>query len=226
MKTPTLLFAILASMSGFAAEPEPSIEPLPTVVLLGDSIRGNYQNAVRKALEGKANIRTPKDNCRHTAFMLENLDRWLEGQEKARVIHVNAGLHDIYLDAKTGKPRHSLETYEKNLRAIFAKLDELSDAKVIFALTTVVNEKQQAESTGYKRVVRRNTDVDTCNAKAREVAKELGIAVNDLNAFMKKTGPEKILRPSDGIHLSPAGADLLGGEVARVILECLSSFDQ
>ena len=127
-------------------EKELPSESLPTVVLLGDSIRDNYQNAVGKALEGKANIWSPKDNCRHTAYMLENLDRWLEGQENAQVIHVNVGLHDLYLNAKTGMPRHTLETYEKNLRAIFAKLDELSDAKVIFALTTVVDEKLQAES--------------------------------------------------------------------------------
>ncbi|MFT5031539.1 MAG: lysophospholipase L1-like esterase, partial [Candidatus Binatia bacterium] len=60
------------------------------------------------------------------------------------------------------------------------------------------------------------------NAKASAVAKELGIVVNDLNAFMKKTGPDKILRPSDGIHLSPEGCEILGGEVARVILKRLS----
>lgn len=204
-------------------EKEPPSESLPTAVLLGDSIRHNYQNAVREALAGKANIWSPKDNCGHTAYTLANLDRWLKGHETARVIHINVGLHDLYLNAKTGMPRHTLETYENNLRAIFAKLDELSDAKVIFALTTVVDEKRQPES-GYGRVVRRNADIELYNAKALAVAKELGITVNDLNAFMKKIGPEKILT-SDGIHLSPEGCKLMGAEVAGVILKHLTKSD-
>ncbi len=202
---------------------EPSSESLPTAVLLGDSIRHNYQNAVRKALEGTANIWSPKDNCGHSAYTLDNLDRWLKGQENAQVIHINVGLHDLFLNAKTDMPRHTLDTYEKNLRAIFAKLEKLSDAKVIFALTTVVDEKRQPES-GYGRVVRRNADIKIYNARARAVAKELGITVNDLNAFMKKTGPEKILT-SDGIHLSPEGCKSMGAEVARMILGHLTKSD-
>ena len=47
--------------------------------------------------------------------------------------------------------------------------------------------------------------------------------MNDLNRFMKKTGPEKILRSSDGIHLSPEGCEIMGIEVARVILENLNT---
>ncbi len=218
MKILLILFFSITCFPVTSAEPD----SLPLVVLLGDSIRGNYQSTVRKALEGKAIISAPKDNCSHSAYTLENLERWLSGAEKAEVIHINVGLHDMYLNAKTGKTRHTLEVYERNLRSIFKKLDELSDAKVIFALTTVVNEKQQAESEGYGRVVRRNEDVDTFNAKARSVADELGIAVNDLNKYMKKVGPEKILKPSDGIHLSPEGCELMGGEVARVILNTLS----
>ena len=212
------LSLLLFASSAHAADPEAGTDQLPKVVLLGDSIRMNYQQAVVKALNGKAEVRSPKDNCRHTLTVLNSVERWLEeAGGNATVIHINVGLHDMYLNAKTGKPTHDLETYEKNLRAIFAKLDELSDAKVIFALTTAVNEEDQANSKGYKRVVRRNSDIDTYNAKAREIAKELGIEVNDLNAFMKEKGAEKILRSSDGIHLSPEGCELIGAEVARVI---------
>ena len=209
----------LASSLAPAAEKDgKQIKTLPLVILLGDSIRMNYQAATTAALDGKATVRAPKDNCGHTFFVLENVARWLQeaGGEPA-VIHINVGLHDMFLDGKTDRPRHDLETYEKNLRAIFSKLDEFSDAKVIFALTTAVNEEDQANSKGYKRVVRRNSDIDAYNTKAREIAKELGIEVNDLNAFMKKNGAEKILRPSDGIHLSPEGCQVIGAEVARLI---------
>ena len=191
---------------------------LPTVVLLGDSIRMNYQGAVKSALAGQANVRSPKENCRHTLTVLNSVERWLEeAGGDANVIHINVGLHDMYIDARSGQPTRDLESYAKNLRAIFAKLDELSDATVIFALTTAVNEEQQANSKGYQRVVRRNSDVDRYNARAREIAQELGIEVNDLNRFMKKKGADRILRPTDGIHLSPDGCELVGKEVARVI---------
>ncbi len=88
----------------------------------------------------------------------------------------------------------------------------------------MVDEKRQPES-GYGQVVRRNADIEIYNAKARAVAKESGITVNDLNAFMKKTGPEKILT-SDGVHLSPEGRELMGAEVARVISEHLTKSDR
>ena len=221
------LFTIALSLLLFAsfsqaADPKSSTPELPKVVLIGDSIRMNYQAAATKALEGKAEVRSPKENCRHTLTVLNSVERWLEeAGGNASVIHLNAGLHDLYLNAKTDKPTRDLESYEQNLRAIFAKIDELSDATVIFALTTAVDEEDQANSKGYKRVVRRNSDVDVYNAKAREIAKEMGIEVNDLNAFMKKKGAEKILNPSDGIHLSPEGCDLIGDEVARVIAEYL-----
>ncbi|MDF1861658.1 MAG: GDSL-type esterase/lipase family protein [Verrucomicrobiales bacterium] len=221
MKIRLCLLSAFCLLPALSAEPEASPSSLPTVVLLGDSIRMNYQAAVQKALEGKAIVSAPKDNCKHTIYFLENLDRWLTGLEKAQVIHLNVGLHDLYLDSKTGKPRHTLEVYEKNLRAIFKRLSELSDAQVIFALTTVVDAKLQADSEGYGRVVRRNVDIEVYNAKARAVAKEFGIPLNDLYHFMEGAGPDTILRPSDGIHLSPEGCQIMGTEVARVISEHL-----
>ena len=101
----------------------------------------NYQSAVTQALEGKAIVSAPKDNCSHTAFVLENLERWLSGLEDAQVIHINVGLHDMFLNSKTGKPRHTLETYETNLRAIFEKIRKLTDAELIFAMTSVVKRR-------------------------------------------------------------------------------------
>lgn len=220
MKSFTVLLLTSSVAIATASEPAPT---LPKVVLLGDSIRMNYQAAVTQALEGKAIVSAPKDNCSHTAFVLENLERWLSGLEDAQVIHINVGLHDMFLNPKTGKPRHTLETYETNLRAIFEKLRKLTDAELIFAMTSVVNEEQQATSKGYGRVVRRNSDIQTYNAAALIVLEEFGVVVNDLNRFMKKTGPAKILRPSDGIHLSPEGCRIMGNEVARVILKNLNT---
>ena len=222
-------FSLIAFLCGLlpctliagAAEDPGASQLLPSVILLGDSIRMNYQAVVSEAVKGKAVVWSPADNCGDTTYMLRNLERWVSGK-KPRLIHINVGLHDMFLGAKSDKPRHTLKTYEKNLRAIFVKIEKLTDAKIVFALTTAVNEKRQADSETYGRVVRRNADIEVYNAKAREVAKQMDIPVNDLNAFMKKNDADKIIGKSDGVHLSKEGRDLLGDCVAQVILTHLS----
>lgn len=214
-KLPILLSVLLISLSHTSR----AADSLPLVVLLGDSIRMNYQGVVKTSLQDKASVWTPKDNCRHTAYTLENLEKWL-GDKKPQVVHINIGLHDMFLSGKDGKTRHTLMVYSQNLRQIFNRLEELTDAKIIFATTTPVIEDRQAKSKGYKRVVRRNTDVDRFNAAARNIAKKAGIEVNDLNQISKKAGADVVLR-EDGIHLSPKGNQLLGKHVAQQIVNAL-----
>lgn len=213
-----LLFQHLLLAFATTATAAESPAPLPLVILLGDSIRKNYQATVHEKLAGRAEVWSPRGNHKHTQYTLENLEKWLTAAGRdPEVIHINVGLHDMYLNADTGEPRHDIATYEKNLRAIFAKLHKLTDAKIIFALTTVVDEDRQAKSKGYGRIVRRNEDIDRYNARVREIAAEMDITLNDLNAFMKKSGPGKILLSSDGIHLSPEGCKALGAAVADAI---------
>ncbi len=194
----------------------PTRDPLPVVILLGDSIRVNYEKVVRNELAGKATVWAPRENCAHSAFTAERIEQWVKDRSAA-VIHVNCGLHDLFLNATTDKPRHSLDVYERNLRTIFKRLREFTDAKIIFALTTAVNERRQATSKSYGRVVRRNTDIAVYNTKAREIAQEFDIRVNDLDAVMKDAGVEKMLA-QDGVHLSPEGAKRVGKQVAQAIL--------
>jgi putative membrane-bound dehydrogenase-like protein len=206
------------AISDSALHGEP--ETLPVVILLGDSIRMNYQQTVTAELNGKATVWAPKENCKHTAFVLENLEKWLKGKN-ASVVHINVGLHDMFLSSSTDQPRHSLEVYETNLRAIFAKLKKLTDAKIIFALTTPVIETRQAASEGYKRVVRRAADVVKYNAKAAQIANEAGVEVNDLHALSTRVGANDVLRESDGIHLSEVGEEVIGKHVASTVENAL-----
>lgn len=210
----TLILLFFLRLSVAAGDP-------PGVILLGDSIRMNYQTVVRQKLADNAVVWVPKENGRHTAFTLAKLDEWLRGRRPA-VIHINVGLHDLFLSGPTGKPRHSLETYERNLREIFSRLRQRTTARIIFALTTVVDEERQSTSKTYGRVVRRNTDIQRYNARARELAEEAGVTINDLYSFMRRNDPAKLLR-EDGIHLSPAGCDVVGAEVAHIILRELKA---
>jgi putative membrane-bound dehydrogenase-like protein len=195
---------------------------LPLVILLGDSIRMNYQQQVIADLQGRAEVWAPQENGHHSAFTLVNLDKWI-GDRRPAVVHMNVGLHDMFLNAKTGKPRHDVETYSRNLLQIFQKLNSLTDARIIFALTTPVDEQRQAASTTYGRVVRRSADIKRYNLAARAVAKSAGVAINDLDSLARQVGPGEILRESDGIHLSEYGQQVIGHQVAAQIKAALNS---
>ena len=201
--------------------PETEPKKLPLVMLLGDSIRMNYQQAVIADLKDKAEVWAPEENCRHSAFTLEQLEKWI-GDRQPTVVHINVGLHDMFLNAATGKPRHDIATYSSNLQKVLAKLKALTDAKIIFALTTPVDEQRQVKSKGYGRVVRRSADIARYNKAAREVATAARVSINDVNALAERLGAGDILRKSDGIHLSEFGQLVIGRQVASAIEDALN----
>jgi lysophospholipase L1-like esterase len=203
-----------------AQENNKETKPLPLVILLGDSIRMNYQAAATTALQKKATVWSPQENCKHTLYTLQNLEKWLADKNPA-VVHINVGLHDMFLTTKGGQPRHNLAFYEANLQNIFAQLKHLTNARLIFALTTPVDEERQAVSKGYGRVVRRSADVARYNQAARRIALAAGATVNDLPALVLKSGQADIMG-DDGIHLSDKGCALLGKAVANQVLSQLN----
>ena len=197
---------------------------LPRVVLIGDSIRMGYQTVVKNALEGEAQIWAPEDNCRYAAYTLEHLDEWI-GSRRPNVVHLNVGLHDMYLMEETGAPRTSLEDYSKNLRKILERITEETSAILILALTTPVHEQWQEVSEGYGRVVRRDADVVGYNRVARQLAEEFSLPINDLYRVVSEVGKEKLMT-KDGIHFNPRGSDRLGNAVAAHIRDALGNLSE
>lgn len=218
------LLALTLAPSGAAAEakakkaPEPAyakvadVPGLPRVLLLGDSISIGYHVGVRDRLQGKANVHRPAENCSDTAKGVKSVDQWL-GDGKWEVIHFNFGLHDVkYLDAAgkyvppdQGRQVATLAQYEANLRSIVARLKS-TGARLIFATTTPV----PAKSSG-----RVENDEVRYNEVARRVMRELGVAVDDLHAFVKPRQAE-IQRPNN-VHFTEAGYAQLADLVARSI---------
>jgi acyl-CoA thioesterase-1 len=201
-----------------AKAPEPAYAPvtdvpgLPRVLLLGDSISIGYHVGVRERLQGKANVHRPAENCSDSGHGVKSLDKWL-GSGKWAVIHFNFGLHDVkYLDADgkyvtpdKGKQVASVAQYEANLRTIVTRLKQ-TGAKLIFATTTPV----PAGSAG--RVVH---DEEAYNAAAKRVLQEMGVAIDDLHAFVKPRQTE-IQRPKN-VHFTDAGYAALADQVAASI---------
>ena len=185
---------------------------LPRVLLIGDSISMGSTVPVRTRLAGQANVHWPPENCGDTARGLKSIDQWL-GSGKWDVIHFNFGLHDLkYLDYKgalaapdKGKQVASVEAYEKNIRALVARL-KLTGAKLIFATTTPVPGGSQG------RIER---DEVRYNQTAIAVMKENGVAVDDLHALVR-TRQDKIQLPKN-VHFTPAGYEELADAVVASI---------
>jgi lysophospholipase L1-like esterase len=180
-----------------------------TVVLIGDSIRMGYQETVRSQLAGWADVWGPEENGGTSERVLANLDDWALSRPFS-VLHINCGLHDLKREFGQDENAVPLEDYEKNVRAIMTRAKEATQAPVVWALTTPVNEAWHHETKPFDRF---EVDVGAYNAVARDLAGELGVIVNDLFGVVTSAGRDDLLLP-DGVHFKPEGYALLGGRVA------------
>ena len=178
---------------------------LPRVLLIGDSISIGYTPVVREALRGAANVHRIPDNGGPTTRGLALLDEWL-GAGKWDVIHFNFGLHDIARPNGTDV-RTAPADYEKNLRALVARL-KATGAKLVFATTTPVPNAKVGSG-------RLNTDVLVCNAIALKIMPALGVTIDDLYAVAAPQ-LEKIQLPAN-VHYTPDGYCVLATPVTAAI---------
>ena len=189
---------------------------LPRVLILGDSISIGYTLPVRTRLTGVANVHRPAENCSESAKGVRTLDKWL-GTGKWDVIHFNFGLHDVkyldeagkYVTPDKGKQVASVADYEKNLRAIVARLKQ-TGAKLIFATTTPVPAGSQG---------RVEHDELRYNETAIRVMKELGVAVDDLHALA--TAQQAKIQLPHNVHFTPDGYAALADQVVATIRPAL-----
>lgn len=182
------------------------------VVLIGDSIRMGYQEAVRRELAGLAEVIWTEDNGGDSRKVLANIEAWGIGPG-ADVIHINAGLHDLKVNRQTHAYQVPVDEYARNIEQILKTLAGRTNATVIWAMTTPVNECWHRERKPFDRF---QADVAAYNQKAAEVCAKLGVTVDDIYAVMAQAGPDRYLE-LDGVHFNEAGYELLGKEVAGVI---------
>ncbi|MFT5369741.1 MAG: lysophospholipase L1-like esterase [Candidatus Latescibacterota bacterium] len=184
---------------------------MPNVVLIGDSIRMGYEATVRAQLPN-LDIWSPKQNGGDSRRIRENLDAWTKAHTP-QIIHINCGLHDLKKDFETGTPSVPLEEYRKNVTHILTHLQKETEATLIWALTTPVNESWHHERKGFDRL---EADVLSYNQATQEICNTLKIPVNDLYAVVNNAGCDTLLKP-DGVHFNETGCDLLGKAVAQII---------
>ena len=201
-----------------AYAPVQDVAGLPRVLIIGDSISIGYQEPLREALKGKANVHRPMTNCGPTTRGVEQIEQWI-GDGKWDVIHFNFGLHDVRhfddqakaTDADKGHRQVSDADYEKNLEQLVARMKK-TGAKLIFCTTTPV----PADSAG-----RVPGDEVKYNEIALRVMKKHGVAIDDLYNFALPRLAE-IQLPAN-VHFKPEGSKQLASHVAANILKNLDS---
>ena len=186
------------------------------MLLIGDSIRMGYQETVGRELAGAAEVWGPAENGGHSGNVLAHLQEWALSKPAA-VIHVNCGLHDLKREFGAGRTAIPVDQYEANVRQILQVLLCQTQARVIWATTTPVNERWHHERKGFDRF---EADVELYNRVARRVARELGVRVDDLFAVVMEAGRDRLLGP-DGVHFTPEGYQRLGQAVAAAIRGCM-----
>ena len=182
------------------------------IVLIGDSIRMGYQEAVRERLADWADVCGPDQNGGTSENVLAHLDEWAITRPPD-IVHINCGLHDLKKEFGQDTAAVPLGRYAENVRTILTRLKTETEATVIWALTTPVNQERHHKNKPFDRL---ETDVAAYNTVATDIGRELGIVVNDLFATITTAGRDDLLLP-DGVHFKPVGYALLGKSVADCI---------
>jgi len=185
---------------------------MPSVVLIGDSIRMSYQPFVTEILRGEADVWGPEENGGTSVNVLAHLGSWAIARD-ADVIHLNCGLHDLKRLEDPARTDVPLDAYRDNVRTILTTLGERTRSRIIWAATTPVNPQWHEQNKGF---VRLEADVDAYNEAAAAVATELGLQIDDLCAAVEAAGCDSVLGP-DGVHFKPEGYRLLAETVAEAV---------
>lgn len=184
------------------------------IFLIGDSIRMGYENYVREAFNGVAEVYAPEGNCRYALNVLRYVHEWRKAfdcdPEEVDIVHWNAGLWDV-LRMYGDEPLTPVEFYKNLIQRIDKRLHLLfPKAKMIFATSTNVQQEKYGE-----KLKRLNADIEEYNKAALEALKDTDTAINDLYAFTKDI-PDSCR--SDMTHFNtPDGVKAMGGEVIATL---------
>ena len=213
--------SILAGFSGFHLTIG---NELPSVTLIGDSIRIGYQNIVTRELTNKAQLWFPDENCLDTVNILRNAHSWFV-KRKTTIFHINSGLHDLKTTYFGGTENVvPLDFYKINIERIIKLIFRFQPAaKIIWATTTPIIDEQANKAHQIDQdFSRHNEDVIQYNSAAREVCNRLGVGIDDLYDLIMKSGADRLFT-EDGVHFSDLGYEYLGQQVAASIELLLKS---
>ena len=200
---------------------------MKTVLLLGDSIRQNYELYVKQALKNQAYVYYPNDNCMFTQFTLRYLHDWYRAVLTGRlpdIVHFNCGLWDVLRLSNEEITFNDLETYIINLSRIVERILFLSpEAEILFATTTPVQEPGFTPGQNYG--CRKNLDIIRFNEAAvqmfsdKRYSNNKTVMIDDLYRVAVSLPKEAY---SDNVHYdTELGMSRLGDAVVESLLPLL-----
>ena len=180
------------------------------VLLLGDSIRMQYQSAVGERLSDIAEVNGPEENGRWSGYTLNSLRFWLPQLPTPDLVHWNCGLWDMGDDYQEGRRFYPLPLYEETCHRIcriLRKLTQKPELPIVIAATTPTLNADHGDILLYNDVL-------------RQVASEEGATINDLYAVVAPAKREMI--GEDRVHLTPAGVEATARQTAEAIRSALA----
>ncbi len=198
------------------------------VLLIGDSIRLNYQPYVQKELEGEFDVWGVEENNRFAKYTLNELGRIFQAFSKREteridqqileptakavdcpvypdIIHWNNGLWDTSIVCKEDGAFTPIDEYISYMSKILRELRKVTD-KIIFATTTPVKPENPNQV---------NDIIVEYNSAITDYMKKEGVVINDLYTLVSDNIDECIAM--DNIHLSEYGREVCAKQVAEYI---------
>lgn len=216
---------LLITGCGSDSNPPPqSVEPLPSVLIVGDSISIGYTPYVQQLVRSATVDRIPV-NARDTGYGRANIEEWLSAEYD--VIYFNWGLWDMarrnplpdnpYNLDDSAPVMTELPEYKENLQVIIDAIRHLQPhATLVFATTTPVPEGA---------VGRFPSDPPKYNEAALEVMSDNSILISDLYSYVLPYHDSIQASPGD-VHFSETGYEFIAYAVVDSIGNALRERSQ
>ncbi len=198
------------------------------LMLLGDSIRLCYQQAVTDVLKDEFDVWGPTENGRFAKYTLNELGRIFNeytlrctnnqcqamltpGEAIARnatrpdVIHWNNGLWDTSIVCAEDGPFTPIPEYLDYMGKILRELRKITD-KIIFSTITPVKPQNPNQ---------KNDIITEYNKYIVDFMDKKGVVINDLNALVA-SDLDKYLS-QDNIHISDEGKIACANQIAKYV---------
>jgi len=178
------------------------------VLLLGDSIRMEYQPLVKDALKRKANVFGPLDNGRWSGYTLNSLRFWSPFVPDADIVHWNNGIWDLGDDYNLGRHFSLPDEYRSNLVMTIQVLKQLygNEVVIIMATTTPIKGRDSSELCKYNDILR-----DVAGKYNAELDDLYGDIIKDIDSYIG----------DDNVHPTVKGKELLAQKVTETIIKHL-----
>ena len=175
------------------------------ILLLGDSIRQQYQPVVAGKLAGLAQVSGPEENGRWSGYTLNSLRFWLPQLPTPDLVHWNCGLWDMGDDYQEGRHFYPPDLYEETCHRICRVLRKMTgnpDLPIVIATTTPTIQGDHCDIVLYNEVL-------------KKVAHEENAVVNDLYSVVAPSIGAMI--GEDRIHLNDRGIEAVAEKTAGIL---------